>query len=109
MTTEPFVVQLRARGKALQIAPVGARALTVRVEMPEVWDTVKAIVSPDEPVVGLKVRALEALYPMNEFHEEFVLKLSGWEVLDENATLAAAGAVDGSIFLLTHRRRRPVR
>jgi hypothetical protein len=109
MTTEPFVAQLRARGEALRLAPVGAAAITVRVEMPEVWDTVKVIVSPLEPIVRFKVCALEALYPVEANHEQFVLKLNGWEVLDENATLAAAGAVDGSIFLLTYRRRRPVR
>jgi hypothetical protein len=38
-----------------------------------------------------------------------VLKLHGWEVLDETATLAATGAVDGSIFVLTSRKRRPVK
>jgi hypothetical protein len=41
--------------------------------------------------------------------EEFVMKLRGWEVLDESASLTDAGAIDGSIFLLTYRRRRPVR
>ena len=107
--TPPFVTQLRARREALQLAKAGQSSITVRVEMPEVWDTVKAVVSPDEPVVGLKVAALQALYPVGEFHEDFVLKLRGWDVLDENATLATTGAIDGSIFLLTHRRRRPVR
>ncbi len=107
--TSPFVGQLRARGETLQLAAAGATSIIVRVEMPEVWDTVRVAVSPDEPVIGLKVRALEALYPVGEFHEDFVLKLRGWDVLDENASIAEAGAVDGSIFLLTHRRRRPVR
>ena len=107
--TAPFVTQLRSRGDALQLAKAGTPAITVRVEMPEVWDTVKAVVSPSEPIVGLKVAALQALYPIGEYHEDFVLKFRGWEVLDENATLAAEGATDGSIFLLTHRRRRPVR
>lgn len=107
--TAPFVTQLRARGEALQLAEVGTPSITVRVEMPEVWDTVRAVVSPEEPVVGLKVAALQALYPVGEYHEEFVLKFRGWEVLDENATLASAGAIDGSIFLLTFRRRRAVR
>ena len=107
--TTPFVTQLRARGEALQLAKAGMSSITVRIEMPEVWDTVKAVVSPSEPVLGLKVAALQALYPVGEYHEDFVLKFRGWEVLDEHATLAAVGAVDGSIFLLTHRRRRPVR
>ena len=60
-------------------------------------------------MLAVKVRALEALSPGADFHDEFGMKLAGWEVLDENVSLAEAGAVDGSIFLLTNRRRRPVR
>jgi hypothetical protein len=104
-----FVNQLRTRGDVIRIAPAGAPAITVRVEMPEVWDVVRVAASPDEPVLGVKVRALAALYPNGELHDEFVMKLRGFEVLDENQSLSALGAVDGSIFLLTHRRRRPVR
>jgi hypothetical protein len=107
--SEPFVAQLRSRGDALQIAGGITPSITVRVEMPEVWDTVKAVVSPDTSARTLKERALEALYPTGESAEEFVLKFRGWEVLDENASLAAVGARDGSIFLLTYRRRRAVR
>lgn len=105
----PFVGQLRSRAGTLQLAAPGAPSIMVRVEMPETWDTIRVDLSPDEPVIGLKVRALEALNPAAEFHEEYVLKLRGWEVLDENASVSAAGAVDGSIFLLTSGRRRPVR
>jgi hypothetical protein len=107
--TAPFVAQLRARRDVLELAEPGAPAITVRVEMPEVWDTIRAVVSPDEPVISLKLRALDALFPAGELQEDFVLKLRGWEVLDEQASLAAVGAVNGSIFLLTHRYRRPVR
>ena len=107
--TAPFVTQLRARGDALQLATAGEASITVRVEMPEVWDTVKAVVSPSAQIVSLKQAALEALYRSGEDHTAFVLKFRGWEVLDESATIAAAGATDGSIFLLTHRRRRAVR
>jgi hypothetical protein len=107
--TAPFVTQLRTRGEVLQLASEGASAINVRVEMPEVWDTVRAVVSPDQRVIELKLRALDAMFPEGELHEDFVLKLGGWEVLDENASVAATGATDGSIFLLTHRRRRPVR
>lgn len=105
-----FVNQLRARGEPLRIAAPGVPAITVRVQMAEVWDTVQIVASPDEPVLAVKVRALEALYPAGDFHEEFVLKLKGWEVFDEERTsLSAAGAVEGSIFLLQHRLRRAVR
>lgn len=105
----PFVTQLRTRGGAIQMAAPGTEAITVRVEMPEVWDVVRVVASPGEPVLGVKVRALAALFPNGEFHDEFVMKLRGFEVLDENASLSSIGAVDGSIFLLTHRRRRAVR
>jgi hypothetical protein len=107
--TESFVNQLRARRDPIRMCVAPEPCITIRIEMPEVWDTVRVVVSPQEPIVGIKVRALEALFPDGEFHEEFVLKLRGFEVLDENAPLATTGAVDGSCFLLTHRHRRPVR
>ena len=104
----PFVAQLRARADAIQLSGGASDSITVRVELPESWDTVKAIVSPSSSVAALKAAALEVLYPLGAV-QDFVIKLRGWDVLDESATIAAAGAVDGSIFLLTHRRRRPVR
>ena len=106
--TAPFVSQLRARADVLQLTPAGSHAITVRVEMPEVWDTVRASVSPSTPVVVLKLAALDALFP-GEASDAFVMKLRGFEVLDESESLTKVGAVDGSIFLLTYRRRRPVR
>lgn len=105
----PFVGQLRARRDAIRLAAPDAPAISVRVEMPETWDTVRFTASPDEPVISIKMRALDAMFPDGELHEDFVMKLRGWEVLDEQASLAAVGAVNGSIFLLTHRYRRPVR
>ena len=107
--TEPFVNQLRTRGDVIDLASPGGPAITVRVEMPEVWDVVRVRASPDERILLVKLRALEALASGSERHEEYVLKLHGWEVLDEHATLASTGAGDGSIFLVTSRRRRPVR
>lgn len=107
--TAPFVAQLRSRPGILRLGDDGERRITVRVEMPEVWDTVRVETPPSEPVAVLKARALEALYPQTDPPHDFVLKLNGFEVLDENASIADAGARDGSIFLLTYRRRRPVR
>jgi len=104
-----FVNKLRARASTIRIAPDGAEAITIRVEMPEVWDVVAIVVSPSERVVTVKVRALEALFPEAEHHEDFVVKLRGWELLNEAESLADAGVIDGSILLITHRRRRPVR
>ena len=105
----PFVTQLRTRGDVIQMAPAGTASITVRVEMPEVWDVVLIAAPPAESALGLKLRALAALYPAGEAPEEFVMKLRGFEVIDETVSLASLGAVAGSIFLLTHRRRRPVR
>lgn len=107
--TTPFVNQLRTRKAPIRLAREGAAAINIRVEMPEVWDTVLIVVSPTESVLGVKTRALEALFPQADYHEDFVLKLRGWEILEEGAALAEVGVVDGSILLLTHRRRRPVR
>jgi hypothetical protein len=107
---DPFVAQLRTRGDVIELASPNGPAITVRVEMPEVWDTVRVHASPDEHALTLKRRALEVLMPGTELRDEdYVLKLNGWEVLDESASLAVTGAVDGSIFLVTHRRRRPVK
>lgn len=107
--TAPFVTSLRSRKSTIHLAEAGVSAITIRVEMPEVWDVVAIVVAPTERVVTVKVRALQALFPEAEHHEDFVVKLRGWEILDEAESLADAGAIDGSILLLTHRRRRPVR
>jgi hypothetical protein len=104
----PFVAGLRARRDTLQLAPSGVPAITIRVELPEVWDVVRVVVSPDAPVTTVKARALEALMNGAEARE-FVVKLHGWEILDESVSLADAGVVDGSILLVTYRRRRAVR
>ncbi len=106
----PFTAELRSRpGTVVRLGDVGEPVITLRVQIPEVWDVVRVETPAAEPVLSVKVRALDALFPNAEFHEDFVMKLNGFEVLDENASVAEAGAVDGSIFLLTHRRRRAVR
>jgi hypothetical protein len=104
-----FVSTLRTRRGTIRLSPDGAAAVTIRVEMPEVWDVVRIVVPPTEPVLSVKVAALEALFPEAELHQDFVLKFRGWEILNEAAPLSDVGIVDGSILLLTHRRRRPVR
>ena len=111
--TAPFVVQLRSRPGVSVLAQRGddteGETLRLRVEMPEVWDVARIDASPGEPVLAVKVHALAALYPKARSHEDFVIKLGGIEIFDESASVADSGARDGSIFLLTHRRRRPVR
>jgi hypothetical protein len=109
--TAPFVTGLRSRRGTIQLSPDGTGAITIRVEMPEVWDVVRVAVAPTEPVLAVKVAALQALYPEASaaLHGDFVVKLRGWEILDEAASLTDAGVIDGSILLLTFRRRRAVR
>jgi hypothetical protein len=108
--TRPFVAQLRTRGEAIVMAPDHATdAITIRVQLPEVWETLTIVASAAEPVVTVKQRALAKLYPQARSHEDFILKLRGWEILDEHATLRDAGLTNGSILLLTHRRRRAVK
>ena len=106
----PVVLELRARPGTLVVgaAEPGPR-WTVRVEVPEVWDVVR-IDAPSGASVGVVKRAaLAALMSGTAIVEEYVVKLNGAAVLDEGASVAAVGAVDGSIFLVTHRRRRAVR
>ena len=86
----------------------GASALTIRVEVPERWDVALLSAAPTASVSAVKRAALHAVSPEDDA-ADYVIKLRGFEVLDESVSLADAGARDGSIFLLTHRRRRPVR
>jgi hypothetical protein len=105
----PFVASLRTSKEApiLVGAPDG-KALSIRVEVPERWDVVSLAAAPTARVSDVKRAALRAVSPDDDA-SEYVIKLRGFEVLDENVSLSDAGACDGSIFLLTHRRRRPVR
>jgi hypothetical protein len=105
----PFVSTVRARPETVRLVPEGAPVMLVRVQMPETWDVVRFAVAPTTPALELKRRALEELLALADHPEDFVLKLRGWEVLDENAPLADVGVQDGSILLLTSRRKRPVR
>ena len=107
--TAPFTASLRTRPEAIRLGTGAEPLITVRVQVPEVWDTVRVEAPADTPVAVLKQRALEFILPDAEHPEDFLVKLGGWEVLDEQASIAAAGATSGSIFLITSRRRRPVR
>lgn len=105
-----FVNSLRARDEVVvmgEAAPEGM--LRVRVEMPEVWDVVRIDAPPAAPIRALKLNALQALYPRALFPDDFVIKLAGREIFDEGIALGDSGASDGSVFLVSHRRRRPIR
>ncbi|MFL5561308.1 MAG: hypothetical protein ACJ79K_07540 [Gemmatimonadaceae bacterium] len=108
MTARPFVSELRTRDGAIRIGS-GSPTMTLRVESAEVWDAVIVEAAPSARVAELKRAALTALLGAKSDPDEFVLKLRGFEVLNEDVSVADAGAVDGSIFLVAYRRRRPVR
>jgi hypothetical protein len=104
-----FVGSLRARPDTIRLAREGEPTITTRVQMPEAWDAVRFAAAASISAGELKLRALEELAPGTKYPEDFVLKLRGWEVLDETAPLSEIGVQDGSIVLLTSRRKRPVR
>ena len=104
----PFVASLRSRPGAIHVGSVDSQGITVRVEIPELWDVVRIVAPPTESVLAVKLAALKEMNPKAD-PRQYVMKLRGFEVLNEGLSLTDAGAVDGSIFLLTHRRRRPVR
>ena len=103
-----FVTELRSRPGTLRVGG-GQPTMTVRVQSPEVWDAVAIETTPETRIADVKRAAATALLGTKVRSDDLVLKLRGFEVLNENATLAQTGAIDGSIFLATHRRRRPVR
>jgi len=106
----PFVTSLRSRADVITLGDTSAsNTLHLRVEVPEVWDVVRVDAPANEPVLAVKVHALQTLCPTALFHDDFVVKLRGIEILDETKSLDAVGALDGSILLVTRRHRRPVR
>jgi hypothetical protein len=106
---EPFVATLRSQPTPIELGERGQPRMTIRVQVPEVWDVVRVEAPASTPVRVVKQRALDVLYPDFGDSDAFVLKLNGAVVRNEEATLSEAGAKEGSIFLLTFRRRRPVR
>jgi hypothetical protein len=103
-----FVTALRTRREPIVVGAKSDRMLRLRAQVLEAWDAVRIDADPGEPVRTVKLRALEELYPDSYSADEFVVKLHGFEILDENVSLADAGVKDGSILLIADRRRRPV-
>jgi hypothetical protein len=109
VTAAAVVSSLRARPEIIRLWNGAQPFISVRVEMPEVWDTVRIETPPTEAVLAIKVRALDVLFPDHGDADDFVMKLNGFEVRDEHGSIGHVGATNGSTFLLTFRRRRPVR
>jgi hypothetical protein len=104
-----FVNTLRNQGTPLTLgSATGGIALRVRAQVLEAWDAVRIDADPSASVRSLKELALRELYPDPKHAADYIVKLRGYEVLDEDAPLSSTGARDGSTFLITDRRRRPV-
>jgi hypothetical protein len=109
MTSAPFVTNLRTNGDLIRLGSGDEPVLHIRVQVAELWDSVRIDAPASELVISAKRAALDALYPGGVNPEDYVVRLRGFEILDENSSLVAAGVEDGSILLLVYRRRRPVR
>lgn len=102
-----FVNNLRNQGPPLRLGAGNGPVLELRAQVLEAWDAIRVDADPSATVRSLKHLALQTLYP-NVNENDYVVKLHGWEVLDEDAPLSSTGARNGSIFLISDRRRRPV-
>ena len=103
-----FVTALRTSKEPLVVGEKSENVLRIRAQVLEAWDAIRIDANPAESVRAVKLRALEELYPEAPPADEFVVKLHGFEILDENVSLADAGVKNGSILLIADRRRRPV-
>jgi hypothetical protein len=104
----PFVSGLRTRGEPIELGPPSDSVLHLRAQVLEAWDAIRIDANPSTSVRSLKQLALRELYPDAQKEDEYVVKLHGFEILDEDAPISATAAKNGSIFLITDRRRRPV-
>ncbi len=106
----PFVTTLRTRDEPIRLVATDASPRwTVRVQGAEVWDAVRVEVVPGTLVREIKQAAMAVLMPDVEALDAYVVKLGGFEVSNEGASLQAVGGADGSTFLVMSRARRPVR
>jgi hypothetical protein len=104
----PFVNSLRTRGDALKLGAPTNQVLHLRAQVLEAWDAIRVDANPSASVKSLKELALRELYPDVQHSDDYVVKLHGFEVLDEDAPISSTAARNGSTFLNTDRRRRPV-
>jgi len=103
-----FVNSLRTRGDAFKLGSPSDQVLRLRAQVLEAWDAIRIDADPLASVRSLKQLALRELYPDVRHDDEYVVKLHGFEILDEDAPISSTAARNGSTFLITDRRRRPV-
>jgi len=104
----PFVNGLRTQGHSFKLGASTGPILQLRAQVLEAWDAIRIDADPSASVKSLKQLALRELYPDSRHEGEYMVKLHGFEVLDEDAPISSTAAKNGSIFLITDRRRRAV-
>jgi len=107
--TVPFVSELRTTDDVVKVGGSDGDTMHLRVQSAELWDALRVDAASLSSVGEVKKAALSRFFPDGAPIADFVVKLRGFEILDESATLAASGAKDGSTLLLARRRRRPVK
>ena len=105
----PFVTELRTGDDVIRVGGGNGSVLHLRVQAAELWDTHRVDAPASASVFSVKTAALDRFFPVGYNAAEFVVKLRGFEILDEEATLESTGVRDGSTLLLSRRRRRPVK
>jgi hypothetical protein len=103
----PFVADLRTHGAPFTLGATSGSMMHLRAQVLEAWDAIRIDADPEASVSSLKELAMRELAPEARV-DDYVVKLHGFEVLDEDAPISSTVARNGSIFLITDRRRRPV-
>ena len=87
-----------------------ARATSVRVWIPDVWEVVELPADPGLTIGQLKASALErTIGPMPQTNPaDYLVKYRGALVADEGQTLAALNLPDKAPLIVLPARRRPV-
>ena len=107
-TAASFVNSIRVQGEPFTLGSGAGKVLNVRAQVLEAWDAIRIDADPSASVKSLKELTLKELYPDARSADEYVVKLNGFEILDEAAPISSTAARNGSTFLITDRRRRPV-
>lgn len=105
----PFVSELRTSDDTIVIDGGDGAVLHLRVQAAELWDALRVDAAESASVGAVKNAALEKFFPDGVPSAEFVVKVRGFEILDEGESLAASGVRNGSTLLVSRRRRRPVK
>lgn len=104
-----FVNELRAADDVIRIGGDNGGVLHIRVQAAELWDALRVDAAATASLTSVKDAALDSFFPNGASPAEFVVKLRGFEILDESRSIADCGVRDGSTLLLARRRRRPVK